>query len=423
MKVLVIGNGGREHAIIWKLSQSKHIDKIYSSPGNAGIAEIAECIDISPNDFSSLVDFVKYEWIDLTIVCSEKFISNDIVSVFEREGRRILGPDRTSAQVRLSRVSAKNLMRLHRIPTAEYKVFTSYLHAQDHIRLKGAPIVIKLDGNSEGSDCFIASTVEEAIGNLKLIMEDRIFGDAGRRVIIEESLKGDRFTFVVLTDGKSILPITSLYIYSGNELSSAAAGAYSPVPVVKEELRTYITEKILGALLKAFRSEGIKYKGFISADLVVNKDGVRVFELNWSFGDLEAQTILPRLRTDLTDLVLAVTDEKLYGTALEWGQNASVCVAGFLKGHLAESGEGIVVSGLETIKTMKDVFTFHDNTSFDNSGIVTPGGRVISITATGKDIKDAKTKAYNAIGKIHVEGMHYRDDIGGKDNDQPVLPS
>jgi phosphoribosylamine--glycine ligase len=420
VKVLVIGNGGREHAIAWKLSQSKHIDKIYSSPGNAGIAEIAECIDISPNDFSSLVDFVKYEWIDLTIVCSEKFISNDIVSVFEREGRRILGPDRTSAQVRLSRVSAKNLMRLHRIPTAEYKVFTSYLHAQDHIRLKGAPIVIKLDGPSEGSGCFIAPTVEEAIGKLKLIMEDRIFGDAGRRVIIEESLKGDRFTFVVLTDGKSILPITSLYIYSGNELGSAAAGAYSPVPMLKEELRTYITEKILGALLKAFRSEGIKYKGFISADLVVNKDEVRVFELNWSFGDLEAQTILPRLGTDLTDLMLAVTDEKLYDTALEWGQNASVCIAGFLKGHLEESGEGIVVSALETIKTMKDVFTFHDK-PFDNSGSVTPGGRVVSITATGKDLKDAKAKAYNAIGEIHVEGMDYRDDIGGKDNDQHTI--
>jgi phosphoribosylamine--glycine ligase len=412
VKVLVIGDGGTEHAVIWKLSQSKHIDKIYSSPGNAGIAEIAECIDISPNNFSSLIDFVKYDWIDLTIVCSEKFIAKDIVSLFEREGCRILGPDRTSAQVRLSRVSAKNLMRLHRIPTAEYKVFSSYLHAQDHVRLKGAPIVIKPDGYFEGSGCFVSSTVEEAIGNLRLIMEDRIFGDAGRRVIIEENLEGERLTYVALTDGKAILPLTSLYIYRDNELSSGAAGAYSPVPMVKEEIESYITEKIMGSLLRAFYSEGIKYKGFISADLVVNKGKAHVFELNWCFGDLEAQTILPRLKTDLTDLVLAVNEEKLCDTAIEWEHNASVCIAGFSKGHPAESGEGIIVSGLEKIKTMKDVFAFHDNTSFNNSDVITPGGKIISITAAGKNIEDAKTKAYNAIEKIHVEGMHYRDDIG-----------
>jgi phosphoribosylamine--glycine ligase len=411
VKVLVIGDGGREHAIIWKLSQSKHIDKIYSSPGNAGIAEIAECIDISPNDFNSLVDFVKYEWVDLTIACSEKFISNDIVSVFQREGRRILGPDRTSAQVRLNRVYAKDLMRLYRIPTAEYKVFSSYLHAQDHIRLKGAPIVIKLDGRSEGGGCFIASTVEEAIGALKLIMEEKIFGDAGKRVIIEENLKGEKLTFALFTDGRSILPITGLYINGCNELNSGAAGAYSPVPVLEEKLVTYIKEKIMGALLKAFHSEGIKYKGFISADLIVNNDKAYVFDLNWGFGDLEAQTILPRLKTDLTDLMLAATDEKLYDTVLEWEQNASVCIAASSVGHQADSGESSTVSGLEKIKTMKDVFVFHDNTSFNNSDIVTPGGKVVSITATGKDIKDARIKAYNAIEKIHFEGMYYRKDI------------
>jgi phosphoribosylamine---glycine ligase len=206
VKVLVIGGGGREHALVWKLSQSKHINKIYASPGNAGIAEIAECIDLSPNNFSAIVDFVRYEWIDLTIVCSEKLLAEGIVDFFDREGRRILGPDRKAAQAGLSRVFAKNLMRLHGIPTPGYKVFTSYLQALDYIRLKSAPIVIKTDGRSAGNDSFFASTTDEAMNVLKLIMEDGIFGEDGRQVVIEEQLAGERVSFLALTDGKTLPP-------------------------------------------------------------------------------------------------------------------------------------------------------------------------------------------------------------------------
>jgi phosphoribosylamine--glycine ligase len=373
---------------------------------------MAECIDISPNDVNSLIDFVKYEWVDLTIACSGKFISDDIVSLFQREGRRILGPHRTSAQIRSSRAYAKDFMRLHRIPTAEYKVFASYIHAQDHIRLKGAPIVIKLDGPSEGSGCFVASTVEEAVGALKLIMEDKVFGDAGRRVIIEDAPKGERLTFTALTDGKSILPMTTIHINSPNELSSGVAGAYSPAPMVREELVIHIEEKIMGALLKAFRSEGVKHKGFISVDVMITNDSAYVFDLNWGFGNLEAQTVLPRLKTDLTDLVLSATDEKLCDIVLEWEHGASVCIEASSGEHQADSGENIIVSGLEEIRTMKDVLAFHDNTFFSNSDIATTGGNVFSITATGKDIEDARTKAYDAIQKIHFEGMYYSKDIG-----------
>jgi len=414
MKVLVIGRGAREHAIVWKLSQSKHINKIYCSPGNAGIAEFAECINVSPDNFGALVDFVKYEWIDLTIVCSEEFLARDLVNTFEREGCRILGSHRTATELMVSRVFAKNLMRLHGIPTAEYRVFTSYLHAQDHIRLKGAPIVIKTDGHAEGDGVFVASTTEKATDALKLIMKDRIFGDAGRQVIIEENLKGQRVSFVALTDGRTVLPLTSLYIYRSDEIRANAMGmgAYCPVPLIEKELETYIMDKIMGPLLRVFGSEGIKYKGFISADLIVNRNRAHVFELNFCFGDLEAQTLLPRLKTDFTEMVLAVTGERLSDIEIAWGQNASVCVVGSSKVYSERSPEGVTITGLEKIKTEKDTFAFHENTLFHNSDVVAAGERVICITATGEDLKDAKTKAYGAIGKINFDGMYYRKDIG-----------
>ncbi len=415
MKVLVIGAGGKEHALVWKLSQSNHINKIYCSPGNAGISEIAECIDISPNNFSAIIDFVKYEWIDLTIVGSEKLLSRGIVNAFEREGCKILGPTRTATQIQSSRVFAKNLMKLYRIPTAEYKVFTSHLHAQDHVRLKGTPIVIKTDRYSEDNSVFVASTVEEAIDTLTLIMKDRILGDIGKQVLIEESLKGERVSFVSLTDGKTIIPLTNLYCYrhiSNGGSTNSGTGAYSPVPVLTRELEAIIMEKIMRPLLKAFNSEGITYKGILSADLIVNKDRAYIFDVNCYFEDLEAQTILPRLKTDLMDIILAVMEERLYDTAIEWKQESAVCIAISLEDFSGKYQKDIVIKGLEKIKIIKDTVVFHESTSFGNNDIIASGGRVMSITATGADLKDAKTKAYNAAEQIYFEGMHYRKDIG-----------
>jgi len=415
VKVLVIGSGGREHALVWKLSQSKHVNKIYASPGNAGIAELAECIDLSPNNFSAIVDFVRYEWIDLTIVCSEKLLAEGIVDFFDREGRRILGPDRKAAQAGLSRVFAKNLMRLYGIPTPEYKVFTSYLQALDYIRLKSAPMVIKTDGRSAGNDSFLASTTDEAMSVLKLIMEDGIFGDDGRQVVIEEQLGGERLSFLALTDGKIVTPLTSLSIYRGDETGShmMGMGAYSPVYGGDKELKAYIMEKIMEPLLRAFHSEGIKHKGFISADLIVNEGKAHVFELNCFLKELEAQTVLPRLKTDIIDMVSAVLEERLSGIEIEVEQNATVCIVAAAERY-PESPDGIAISGLEAIKMMQEVSAFHENTSFNGPDIVTPGGGVICITATGKDPEDAKVKAYDAIEKIHFDGVYYRKDIANK---------
>jgi len=416
VKALVVGEGAKEHAIVWKLAQSRHINRIYCCPGNAGIAEIAECLDVSPNNFSALIDFVKYEWVDLTIVGSEELISKGFVDTLEKEGCKALGPDRTAVQMMSSRVFAKNLMRLYRIPTAEYKVFTSYLHAQDYVRLKGAPIIIKPDGFSE-ENVFIASTVEEAINALRLIMKDRIFGDAGKRIIIEERLKGEELTFIILTDGKTIVPFTSLYkykrIFNGDTGSNTAGmGAYSPVPTITKELETIIMGKIARPLLKALISEGIKYKGILYADLAVDEGRPYVFEFNCFFGDPETQTILPRLRTDFTDLALAIIEERLSDIDIEWRQEASLCIVVSSKGYPDKYQKGAVITGLEKIKAMKDTVVFHAGTSFRNKDIVASGGRVISITATGTDIRDAKIKAYTAVENIHFKGMHYRKDIG-----------
>lgn len=415
MKVLVIGSGGREHAIAWKMSGSKHINEIYCSPGNAGMAEIAECVDFSPSDFSALIDFVKSEWIDLTIVCSEKFLAGGIVNAFEREGCKILGPDRTASQIRSSRVFTKNLLRLHRLPTAEYRVFTSYLHAQDHIRLKGAPVVIKTAGYSEDG-IFMASTVQEATDILKVIMKDRSFGDAGRQAIIEENLRGERMSFLALTDGKTIMPLTSLHIHR-NKLdnttvpATAVAGSCSPAPFLKGGFEAYLLEKIMNPLLKAFNAEGIKYKGFISADLIVDKEKAYIFELDCCLGSLDAQTVLPRLKTDLMDLVSAVTEERLSDAVIAWRRKASVCVVVYSEGQPPDYQRDLM-DGFEKIKSMEDVVIFYEHASFAHGDGFVPGSRIFSITSTGSDIEDATTRAYSALGKIHFDGMYYSKNIG-----------
>ncbi|MEW6001042.1 MAG: phosphoribosylamine--glycine ligase [Nitrospirota bacterium] len=417
MKVLVIGSGGREHAIAWRLSQSRHVNKIYCCPGNAGMAEIAECIDVSPANFDTLIDFVKYEWIDLTIVGSEGSLLEGIVDVFEKEGCKIFGPNRNAAQLGLSRVFAKDFLRLHSLPTAEYKIFTSYLHAEDYVRLKGTPIVIKADRHVERDGLFIASTIEEATDALRLIMRDRGFGEPGKGAIIEESLKGQEVSFMLFIDGKTILPLPSSKNYrhlfdDDKGPLTEGMGAYSPEPVVTKEVEAVIMKKIMLPLSKALNSEGIKYKGLLYADLMIDRGKPYVLDLRCSFGDPETQTMLPRLKTDFFEIVLATVEERIADATLEWKPRTSVCVVISSKGYPGKYQEGVIIRGLQKAKAMRDVVLFHSGTSFLNDDIVTAGARVVSLTALGTSIKDARTKAYEAVEKIHFEGMHYRKDIG-----------
>ncbi len=419
MKVLVIGGGGREHAIVWKLSQSRHVDKIYCAPGNAGIAEIAECIDISPDNFSELINFVKYEWIDLTIVGPEAPLSKGIVDAFEKEGRKIVGPSKAAAQLESSKVFSKEFMRKHRIPTAEYKVFTSYLHAEDYVRMKGAPIVIKADGLAAGKGVIVALTVDEAIAALKLIMRDRAFGSAGDHVIVEECLQGEEASYMVFTDGKTIVPMVSSQdhkrVFDKDQgPNTGGMGAYSPAPVVNEALESLVMDKVMRPVINGLKADGIKYKGFLYAGLMIRDGNPSVLEFNCRLGDPETQPILSRLDTDLMDVSMAIADERLADIEITWKSDAAVCVVVASKGYPGEYEKGMVITGLDEVKDMDDVVVFHAGTIFQDSRVVTNGGRVLGVTGVGKDIKAAKEKAYQAIGKIHFDGMHYRKDIADK---------
>jgi phosphoribosylamine--glycine ligase len=419
VKVLVLGGSGREHAIVWKLSQSRHVDKIYCCPGNAGIAGIAECIDVSPKDIDALIDFVKYEWIDLTIASDEEPLLKGVVDLFEKGGCRIWGPNRAAAQIRASRVFVKDLMRLYGIPTSDYKVFTSYLHAEDYVRLRGAPVIIRADRPSEGQDTFFASTVEEAIDTLRLIMNDRVFGKTGRQVTIEETLGGDEISFMVFTDGNTVVPlaVTKNYkqVLDGDKGPiTGGMGAYSPVPMITKNLEAVIMGKIMRPILKALNSEGIQYRGVLSADIVIDKSIPYVVELDCTFGDPEIQVVLPRLSADFMEIALAITDEKLSDVQneIEWKQETSLCIVISSKGYPGTYQKGIPISGLDRANKMKDVMVFHAGTAYDDSNIIIAKGQVVSVLATGSDIQDARAKAYLGAEEINFEGIYYRKDIG-----------
>ena len=419
MKVLIIGGGGREHAIAWKLSQSRLVDKIYCCPGNAGIAELAECIDVNQNDFHALLDFVKYEWIDLTIVGPEDPLSRGIVDIFEKDGRKILGPTKAAAQLESSKVFSKDLMRSHGIPTAEYRVFTSYLHAEEYIQFKGTPIVIKADGLAAGKGVFIATSPDEALDALKTIMKDKAFGDAGDKVIIEDCLNGEEASYMVFTDGKTIVPMVSSQdhkrIFDGDKgLNTGGMGAYSPAPVMTEAIEKVVMEKIMKPTIRALRSEGIHYKGILYAGLMIDKGVPRVLEFNCRLGDPETQPVLFRLKTDLMDIAMAVTEERLSEINIEWNSDPAVCVVLSSAGYPGKYRKGDVITGIEAANKLEGVHVFHAGTAFHADSIVTAGGRVLGVTAIGKDTAAAKARAYAAAGKIHFNGMHYRKDIADR---------
>lgn len=419
MKVLVIGGGGREHALVWKLAQAERVDKIYCAPGNAGIAEIAECIDIDISDFKALINFVRYEWIDLTVVGPEAPLVNGIVDAFQKEGLIIFGPDSKSALLEGSKVFAKDFMRRHSIPTAEYRVFASFIHAKEYVHLKGAPIVIKADGLAAGKGVFVASSTDEAMNALHLIMKDKIFGAAGEKVIIEELLIGQEASIMVITDGETIIPLPSSQdhkqIFDGDTgPNTGGMGAYSPASIITEDLQRKIINTIISPTIKGMKKEGITYKGVLYAGLMINNDKPSVLEFNCRFGDPEAQVVLTRLDSDLLDLLNACAKEKLSSITVSWKKDVSVCVIGSSEGYPGSYTKGHIINGLEKIRTMDNVVAFHAGTTVEDNHIVTSGGRVLGVTATAGNIKAAIERAYQGIENISWTGMYYRKDIGFK---------
>jgi len=416
MKVLVIGGGGREHAIVWKLSQSRLVDKIYCTPGNAGISEIAECIEIGQNDFDALIDFVKYEWIDLTIVGPEEPLARGIADTFKKEGRLIMGPSKDGAMIEASKSFSKDFMRRYGIPTAEYRVFTSYLQAEDYIRLKGLPLVIKADGLAAGKGVFVVETIEEALDALRLIMKEKAFGSAGDKVIIEQCLRGEEASFMAFIDGTTIVPMPSSQdhkrVFNGDlGPNTGGMGAYSPAPVITEALQKEVMDKVMRRALRGFKKEGIDYKGVLYAGLMIADGKPFVLEFNCRMGDPETQPVLSRLDSDFAEIALKIAEGNLKSADIRWKEDASVCVVIASGGYPGKYEKSIPISGIEEAIKTEGVMVFHAGTRFQNGGLVTSGGRVLGVTAIGKDIKTARDRAYEACSKIYFKGMHYRKDI------------
>ncbi len=431
MRILVIGSGGREHALVWKIAQSKLAGKIFCAPGNAGISRQAECIDIKTEDILKLLEFVRKEKIDLTIVGPEAPLALGVVDEFTKYKLRIFGPDRKAAKLEASKVFAKELMAKYAVPTADFKIFDNLDEAKKYIEKRGAPCVIKADGLAQGKGVIIAKTIDEAIQAVTLILGNKIFGDAGNKVIIEDCLEGQEASILVFTDSKKIIPLASSQdhkrIFDNDEgPNTGGMGAYSPAPAVNNGLFKEILEKIVYCTIDGLVKEGITYKGVLYAGIMLTKDGPKTLEFNVRFGDPETQAILPRLKSDLLEIMLATGEEKLSKFAkageLSWDNRACVCVVCASAGYPGSYEKGKVITGLEEAQDMQDVVVFHAGTQeLTNSRaqaqepkIVTNGGRVLGVTGLGNTIKEAIEKTYQAVEKIHFEGMHYRRDIGKK---------
>lgn len=419
MKVLVIGSGGREHALVWKISQSPKRPEIFCIPGNAGIASLAECRPLKVTDVKGIARFASDRGIDLTVVGPELPLTLGIVDEFERLGLKICGPGKAAAEIEGSKVFAKELMRKYAIPTAEYEVFTSADKALDYVKRGGMPLVIKAEGLAAGKGVFITHTLDEAQRAITSIMVEKAFGPAGERVVIEEYLQGEEASFLVFTDGKTSIPLPSSQdhkaIFDGDRgPNTGGMGAYSPAPLVTEELERRIMEEIISPTLLGMEKEGRTYRGILYAGLMIEGNRARVLEYNARMGDPETQPILMRLDTDILSILEAIPDGQLHTVQTRWNKRPSVCVVMSTKGYPGDYPKGMEIRGLERVKVLKDVMVFHAGTAFTNGKIVTDGGRVLGVTALGETIKHAIDRAYQSVEMITWDGAYYRKDIGRK---------
>lgn len=416
MRILVIGGGGREHTLAWKLSQSKNVEKMYAIPGNPGMEKIAECnsaISISDND--ALVTFAKAHKIDLTVVGPELPLANGVVDAFEAAGLKAFGPSKAAAEIEGSKAFSKWLMKKYDIPTAKFEVFTDAEAARAYVKEQGAPIVIKADGLAAGKGVIVAATLEQAIEAVDSIMCDQTFGEAGSRVVIEECLIGEEASLLTFTDGETIVPMISSQdhkrAYDNDEgPNTGGMGTYAPAPVVTKEILAQVQKEILEPTIQAMAAEGRKYVGCLYAGLMITADGPKVIEYNARFGDPETQVVLPLLDGDLAEIMLACIDGKLKDTKVSWKDEAAVCVVMAAGGYPASYQKGDVITGIDAAEADGAV-VFHAGTAKTDAGIVTNGGRVIGVTATAANIKQAVDNAYAAVNKINFKDNHFRKDI------------
>lgn len=415
MKILVVGGGGREHAICWKLSNEDNVEKIYCAPGNAGISQVAECIAIGDSDIDKLIDFVKENNIDLTVVGPEVPLVKGIVDRFEEEGLKIFGPNKECAQLEGSKSFSKDFMVKHNIPTAKYKEYTEIDKAISEIDSFGYPVVIKADGLAAGKGVVILENKEDALDALKEMMLDKKFGEAGNKIVVEEFLKGVETSILAFVDNNTIIPMVSAKdhkkVYNNEQgPNTGGMGTFSPSEIYTDDLEKEIREKVLDRTLYGLKKDGLKFKGILFIGLMITKDGAKVLEYNVRFGDPETQSVLFRLDTDLNKIMTSIIDNKLAEIKIKYKSEQAVCVMLTSGGYPDSYEKGKVITGLENLD--KDIVVFHSGTKLVDEKLVTNGGRVIGITAKANTVKDAANKVYENIKKIDFEGMHYRTDIG-----------
>lgn len=420
MKILVVGGGGREHTIVWKIAQSDKVSKIYCAPGNGGISKLAECVDISATDIDNMVAFAKEKEIDLVMVAPDDPLVLGMVDAMEEAGIRAFGPRKNAAIIEGSKVFSKDLMKKYNIPTAGYEVFCDSKSAIEYLKEQNSyPAVIKAEGLALGKGVIIALNEEEAVAGIHEIMDDKKFGDSGNRVVIEEFLTGPEVSVLAFTDGKTVKPMVSAQdhkrAYDNDKgPNTGGMGTFSPSRLYDEAKAKECMENIFIPTINAMNAEGRPFKGVLYFGLMMTEKGVKVIEYNCRFGDPETQVVLPRLKTDLVEIMEAVVDEKLADIEIEWADNAAVCVVMASGGYPVSYEKGHLISGIEDAEAMDDVTVFHAGTKLTADGFTNVGGRVLGVTATDDDLDLAIKRAYEAVGKISWKDEFHRNDIGVK---------
>ncbi|WP_336788931.1 phosphoribosylamine--glycine ligase [Paenibacillus sp. MMO-177] len=418
MRILVVGGGGREHAIVWALKKSEKVKEVFCAPGNAGIAQIADCVPIAVNQFDELVKFAKDAAIDLVFIGPDDPLAAGIVDAFEAHNIPVYGPNKAAAEIEGSKIFMKDLLRKYNIPTAKYETFTNYESALAYLREQSVPIVIKADGLAAGKGVTVAYSMEEAEKALKEAMVDKVFGEAGNQIVIEEFLEGQEMSILAFVDGetvKAMVPAQDHKPVFDNDKgpNTGGMGTYTPLPHIDQAIIDESIENIIKPTAKAMVSEGRPFRGVLFAGLMITKDGPKTIEFNARMGDPETQVVLPRLKTELVDVVLASLNGRLDQLELEWSEEAAVCVIVASEGYPASYPKGREITGLDAAEA-QGALVFHAGTAEKDGKIVTSGGRVLGVVGRGRDIAEARARAYEAVSVIHFDGMHSRTDIAAK---------
>ena len=419
MRVLVVGGGGREHALVWKIKQSPKVKEIFCAPGNAGTSEIAENIPIAVDDIEGLLKFALNKEIGLTVVGPEQPLVLGIVDQFELKGLRIFGPNANAAELEGSKAFSKDIMKKYGLPTAEYEIFTSAESAAKYIKDKNCPLVVKADGLAAGKGVLLCKSSDEALAAVDTIMRHRYFGKAGDQIVVEKFLEGQEISVLAFSDGQTVLLMDSAQdhkaVYDGDKgPNTGGMGAYSPAPIFTEIMQQKVRDKIMLPMVRAMRQEGRIYKGILYAGLMLTKTGPQILEFNARFGDPETQPLMVRMDSDIIPIFEACIDGTLGHSSINWKKESSVCVVMAAAGYPGPYQKGEIISGLKNANSIPGVVLFHAGTKEHNGKVITNGGRVLGVTATGKNKEGAIERAYDAVGKVDWKGIHYRKDIGSR---------